>query len=188
MVAAKGGKRVGYIRVSALDQNTERQLDGIELDKRFTDKASGKDTKRPQLQAALDYLREGDVLVVHSIDRLARNVRDLLRIVEELNARNVGVEFITERLEFTGADTPMAKLQLTMMAAFAAFERAISKERQREGIAIAKTKGVYTGRKPVLTPQQAKELQRRAKMGDTKAALAKEFGVSRASVYNYARQ
>src|SRR5665811_1826697 len=98
MVAAarRGGKKVGYIRVSTVDQNTGRQLDGTDLDKTFTDKASGKDAKRPQLQAALDYLRDGDVLIVHSMDRLARNISDLLNTVQTLNDRGVVVEFVKE--------------------------------------------------------------------------------------------
>src|SRR5438105_15371011 len=108
------GHRVGYVRVSSVDQNAERQLDGIELDRVFTDKASGKDVKRPQLQAALEYLRDGDTLYVHSLDRLARNAEDLLRIVRELTERGVAVEFVKNRLRFNG-DTadPMARLMLT---------------------------------------------------------------------------
>src|ERR1039458_6986099 len=107
MVAARrGSKRIGYIRVSSVDQNTVRQLDGVELDKVFTDKASGKDTNRPQLKAALDYVRDGDVLVVHSMDRLARSLADLLQLVEMLNKRGVVVEFVKEGLVFTGDDSP----------------------------------------------------------------------------------
>src|ERR1035441_8039510 len=103
MVAAKrGGKRIGYIRVSSIDQNTIRQLDGVELDKVFTDKASGKDTNRPQLMAALDYLRDGDVFLVHSMDRLARSLSDLLQLVETLNNRGVVVEFAKEGLYLPG--------------------------------------------------------------------------------------
>ena len=186
MVAAhKGGKRVGYIRVSSVDQNTERQLDGIHLDKKFTDKASGKDTQRPQLQLALDYLREGDVLVVHSIDRLARNLADLLRIVTDLNGRGVAVEFSKEHLEFTGDASPMSHLMLSIIGACAQFERSMIRERQREGIAVAKGKGVYTGRKAALTPAQASELRKRVAAGEDKAGVAKAFGISRASVYNY---
>ena len=114
------GHRVGYVRVSTVDQNTERQLDGIELDRVFTDKASGKDVKRPQLQAALEYLRDGDTLFVHSLDRLARNAEDLLRIVRELTERGVAVEFVKNKMMFSGntAD-PMARLMLTMLAGFA---------------------------------------------------------------------
>jgi DNA invertase Pin-like site-specific DNA recombinase len=185
--ARRGGKRVGYVRVSTVDQNTERQLDGVELDKKFSDKASGKDTKRPQLQAALDYLREGDVLVIHSMDRLARNLDDLRKLVTDLTGRGVVVEFVKERLTFTSDDNAMSKLLLSVMGAFAEFERALLKERQREGIAIAKTKGVYRGRKPSLNAGQAEELRRRIAAGDKKAVIAREFGISRETLYQYAR-
>jgi DNA invertase Pin-like site-specific DNA recombinase len=186
MAARRGGKRVGYIRVSSLDQNEQRQLDGVQLDKKFTDKASGKDTKRPQLQAALDYLRDGDVLVVHSMDRLARNLDDLRRIVTELTGRGVVVEFVKEQLTFTSEDNAMSKLLLSVMGAFAEFERALIKERQREGIALAKLKGVYKGRKPSLTPQQVQSLRARVKAGEKRAVLAREFRISRETVYQYA--
>ena len=118
----KNGQRVGYIRVSTVDQSTARQLDGLELDKTFTDKLSGKDTNRPQLQAAFDHMRDGDVLVVHSLDRLACNLRDLLRLVEDLNGRGITVEFVKENLVFGVEDaSPMANFQLQMMGAFAEF-------------------------------------------------------------------
>ena len=188
MVAAarRGGKRVGYIRVSSVDQNTGRQLEGLQLDKTFTDKASGKDVKRPHLQAALEYLRDGDVLVVHSMDRLCRNLDDLRRIVTDLTGRGVQVQFMKEGLLFTGEDSAMSKLLLSVMGAFAEFERALLKERQREGIAIAKKAGVYKGRKPSLTPERAKELRKRVAAGEKKAALAREFGISRETLYQYA--
>lgn len=188
MVAAarRGGKRVGYIRVSSLDQNTARQLEGVELDKTFSDKASGKDVKRPQLQAALEYLRDGDVLVVHSMDRLARNLVDLRTMVEELTGRGVRVQFVKENLIFTGDDTSAAKLLLNVMGAVAEFERSLLKERQREGIAIAKKAGVYKGRKPSLTPERVTELRARVAAGEKKAALAREFGISRETLYQYA--
>lgn len=126
MVSAhRGGKRIGYIRVSSVDQNTARQLDGAQLDKVYTDKASGKDTNRPQLQAALDYVRDGDVLVVHSMDRLARNISDLLHTVATLNERGVVVEFVKEGLNFTGDDSAISKLMLTIMGGVAEFERAM---------------------------------------------------------------
>ena len=188
MVAAarRGGKKVGYIRVSSLDQNTGRQLDGADLDKVFTDKASGKDAKRPQLQAALDYLRDGDVLIVHSMDRLARNLDDLRRIVLELTGRGVQVQFVKEGMLFTGEDSAMSKLLLSVMGAFAEFERSLLKERQREGIALAKKAGVYKGRKPSLSPERATELRARAAAGEKKAGLAREFGISRETLYQYA--
>lgn len=181
----RGGKRVGYIRVSSVDQNELRQLEGVELDKKFVDKASGKDTKRPQLQAAVDYLREGDVLVVHSMDRLARNLDDLRKIVLGLTQRGVIVEFEKERLTFTSEDNAMSKLLLSVMGAFAEFERSLIRERQREGIAIAKRAGVYKGRKPSLTPECAQELRKRVAAGEKRAALAREFGISRQTLYMY---
>ncbi|HIQ45417.1 MAG TPA: recombinase family protein [Pseudomonas oleovorans] len=138
--------QVGYVRVSSVDQNTDRQLDGVQLDKVFTDKVSGATTDRPQLLAMLDYVREGDRIHVHSIDRLARSLSDLLSLVQELNAKGVHVQFHKENLLFTGDDNPTQHLMLSMMGAVAQFERSMIKERQREGIAKAKTKGVYKGR------------------------------------------
>lgn len=138
--------QVGYVRVSSVDQCSDRQLDGVQLDKVFTDKVSGATTDRPQLLAMLDYVREGDCIVVHSIDRLARSLADLLSLVQELNAKGVHVQFRKENLLFTGDDNPTQHLMLSMMGAVAQFERSMIKERQREGIAKAKTKGVYKGR------------------------------------------
>jgi DNA invertase Pin-like site-specific DNA recombinase len=184
----KRGQQIGYVRVSTLDQNTERQLDGIKLDKVFTDKASGRDTRRPQLAAALDYAREGDTLNVHSLDRLARNVEDLRRIVRELNERGVTVEFVKNHLTFASGADPTARLMLTMLGAFAEFERELLRERQREGIAIARAKGVYKGRKRALTPEQVKEIIEQAYAGIPKADLARAYSISRETLYSYLRQ
>jgi DNA invertase Pin-like site-specific DNA recombinase len=184
--AREGGKRVGYLRVSSVDQNELRQLEGVELDKKFVDKASGRDVKRPHLQAALDYLREGDVLVIHSMDRLARNLDDLRKIVLGMTQRGVIVEFEKEHLTFTGDDSALSNLLLNVMGAFAEFERSLIRERQREGIAIAKKAGVYKGRKPSLTPERARELRKRVAAGEKRAALAREFGISRETLYTYA--
>lgn len=184
------GQRIGYRRVSSIVQSTERQLEGIKLDKTYEDKLSGKDVNRPQLKAATDYCRDGDTLVVHSLDRLARNTEDLLRIVRELNAKGVTVEFVKNGMTFAAGktkDAPIAKLMLTMLAAFAEFERNLIRERQAEGIAIAKTKGVYKGGQPKLTPVQAKELRSQARKGVTKAELARTYRVSRETVYQYIR-
>jgi DNA invertase Pin-like site-specific DNA recombinase len=137
------GQAVGYIRVSTLDQNTDRQLDGLELDRTFTDRISGKDTDRPELESIIRYVRDGDTVIVHSMDQLARNLDDLRRLVRELTGRGVKVSFIKEGLTFTGDDSPMATLLLSVMGAFAEFERALIRERQREGIALAKARGVY---------------------------------------------
>lgn len=138
---------VGYIRVSTVDQNTERQLDGVKLDKVFEDKCSGKDTQRPQLQAMLDYVREGDTIIVHDISRMARNLEDLLSLVKQLNARGVAVRFNKENLLFTGEDSPMQNLMLSMLGAVYQFERSMMLERQREGVQIAKAAGKYKGGK-----------------------------------------
>lgn len=181
------GQRIGYIRVSTLDQNPDRQLEGVQVSKVFTDQASGKDTWRPQLDALLGYIREGDTLVVHSMDRLARNLDDLRRLVQQLTGRGVRIEFIKEGLTFTGEDSPMANLLLSVMGAFAEFERALIRERQREGIALAKQRGAYRGRKPALSDTQVAELRRRAEAREPKAALAREFGISRATLYEYLR-
>ncbi|MDR5757659.1 recombinase family protein [Caballeronia sp. LZ035] len=180
------GQRVGYIRVSSADQNTARQLDGIELDRIFEDKQSGKTIDRPQLQAMLAYVREGDTLYVHSIDRLARNTKHLLEIVEQLNTRGVTVRFEKNSLIFGASNNDhSAKLMMTMLAAFADFERELIKERQAEGIAIAKADGKYKGRKPSLTDTQAAELRARIAAGEQKAEVARSYGISRATLYTY---
>jgi DNA invertase Pin-like site-specific DNA recombinase len=181
------GQTTGYIRVSSLNQNIARQLDGCQLDKLFTDKVSGKNTARPQLDALRAYVREGDTVIVHSLDRLARNLDDLRRLVQEFTGKGVRVQFLNEGLTFTGDDSPMANLLLSVMGAFAEFERQIIRERQAEGIAQAKARGVYKGRKPALTASQVAQLVRRVSAGESVAALAREFGVSRQTVYSYIR-
>jgi DNA invertase Pin-like site-specific DNA recombinase len=181
------GQRIGYVRVSTFDQNVGRQLEGQSLDRIFTDKASGKDVNRPQLDAMLGFVRDGDVVVVHSMDRLARNLDDLRQIVQSLTARGVRVEFVKEHLLFTGEDSPMATLMLSVMGAFAEFERALIKERQREGIALAKQRGAYRGRKKALSTAQANELKRRAAAGEKKAEIARSMGISRETLYQYLR-
>ena len=179
------GHRIGYIRVSSFDQNPERQLEHVHVDKSFTDKASGKDTQRPELDALLTFVREGDTVVVHSMDRLARNLDDLRRLVQKLTQRGVRIEFVKEGLTFTGEDSPMATLMLSVMGAFAEFERALIRERQREGIALARQRGAYRGRKKALSPEQVTQLRKRAADGEQKAGLAREFGISRETLYQY---
>lgn len=180
------GKRIGYVRVSSLDQNPDRQLEGVspKLDKVFVDKASGKDMKRPQLESLLDYVREGDTVTIHSMDRLARNLDDLRSMVTDMTSRGIRVEFVKEGLAFTGEDSPMSQLLLSVMGAFAEFERALIRERQREGIALAKQRGAYKGRKKALSIEQVREIQERANRGERIAVLAREFGVSRTTIYN----
>ena len=185
-MTAAVGLRVGYVRVSTVDQNPDRQLDGVDTDRVFTDHASGKNSDRPGLIELLAFVREGDRVVVHSMDRLARNVDDLRRLVQELTGRGVQVEFLKEALTFAGEDAPMAQLMLTMLGAVAQFERDLIRERQREGIELAKKRGVYRKRKRALSSAQARELCIRA-ANEPKAALAREFGISRETVYQYLR-
>lgn len=179
------GQRIGYIRVSSIGQNTERQLEGLEFDRTFEDKVSGKDTNRPKLREMIEFVREGDTIVVHSMDRLARNLDDLRALVKTLTGKGVTVEFVKEGLNFSGEDKPMPKLLLSVMGAFAEFERSIIRERQLEGIAIAKQKGVYKGRKKALTPDDVVTVQERIRVGDKKAQIARDFGVSRKTLYGY---
>ncbi|MGI4828151.1 MAG: recombinase family protein [Janthinobacterium lividum] len=183
----RAGKVVGYLRVSSLDQKALRQLEGIHLDKRFVDKASGKDLHRPELEQLVGYVREGDTVLCHSMDRLARNLDDLRKVVLGFTDRGVHVRFEKENLTFTGEDSPMSHLLLSVMGAFAQFERDLIRERQREGIALAKLReGAYVGRKHCLNPAQAKELRRRVAAGESKTALAGELGISRQTLYRYA--
>ena len=182
-VAPQAGQQVGYIRVSSIDQNTIRQLNGLSLDKTFTDKLSGKDTQRPVLQECLAYIRDGDTLHVHSIDRLARNAKDLLNLVEEMIGKGVNLKFHKNNLTFSpDSKDHMAKLQLTMLAAFAEFERELIKERQREGTAIAKAQGKYAKRRKI-TDELIAEAKARTERGEPLSRVAKDLKVSRETLY-----
>jgi DNA invertase Pin-like site-specific DNA recombinase len=176
------GHRIGYIRVSSMDQSSDRQLEHVTVDRVFIDKASGKDIHRPKLEELLAFVREGDTVVVHSMDRLARNLDDLRYLVQNMTGRGICIEFVKEHLIFSGEDSPMANLLLSLMGAFAEFERALIRERQREGIALAKKRGVYRGRKRSLSPSQIDELRQRA-IYEKRSALAREFGISRETLY-----
>lgn len=174
--------KIGYRRVSSADQNLDRQDLGEDVDKVFEEHVSGKSAKnRPALSHMIDFAREGDEVVVFSIDRLARDLRDLQEIIQNLTDKGVRVTFLTEKLSFSadGQDA-FAKLQLQMMGAFAEFERNIIRKRQAEGIAKAKAKGVYKGRRPSIDRNRVREL---AGQGLGATAIAKEVGASRASVY-----
>ena len=152
------GHTIGYVRVSSVEQRTDRQLEGINLDKVFTDRCSGKDAHRPSLELLMQFVREGDTVMVHSMDRLARNLDDLRRIVHQLTAKGVRIQFSKEGLTFSGEDGPMPKLILSVMGAFAEFERSIIRERQLEGIQLAKKRGAYRGRKKCLSADQIASL------------------------------
>lgn len=186
------GQRIGYVRVSSYDQNEDRQLEHMgDLDRIFTDKASGKNTERPRLQELLQYAREGDTIVVHSMDRLARNLDDLRQLVNTQTRRGIRVQFIKENLVFTGEDSPMSNLMLSVLGSVAQFERDLIKDRQKEGISLAKKRGAYKGRKKSLSPEQIKELRQRAnntEKKEKKSHLAKEYNISRETLYQYLKQ
>lgn len=174
-------KQLGYKRVSSVDQNEERQLDGIMLDKIYIDKMTGSVRERPQLDALIDYARDGDVIHVHSIDRLARDLRHLQELVESFVARGVTVKFHAESLDFSGADNPTSTLLLHVMGAFAQFERSLIRSRQREGQEIARAKGKHMGRPP-LDMSKSGEAICLLDSGLTISAISKTLGLSRPSI------
>ncbi len=176
--------KVGYLRVSSIDQNLDRQLDGIDLDRVYEEKISGQDRERPQLKECISFLREGDVLHVHSMDRLSRNLKDLLNIVSELVDKNVSVKFHTENLEFAGKENPMGYLMLSVFGAVNQFEIANLKIRQKEGIAKAKARGQQFGRKS-LKPKLVKELRNRRGSGQSVVDIAVAMGIGTSTVYKY---
>lgn len=180
------GQRIGYKRVSSEDDSTMRQLEGVAADKIFEDRALGRDTNRPQLQAALEHCRRDDTLVIHSMDRLARNLGDLFNLIKGLTDRGVHVEFLHPRpMTFTYGDTPLDQMLLEVLGAVAQFERAMIRERQREGIAKAKAAGKFRGGQFKLTDEQIAVLLERANTAKNKSELAKQLGISRQTVYAY---
>jgi len=171
---------VAYIRVSSVDQNTDRQLDGLSFTKTFTDKVSGATTDRPQLQQMIEFVREGDCIHVHSIDRLARSLSDLMKLVEVINAKKVAIRFHKENMLFTGDKQDASqKLLFQIMGSVAEFERSMIKERQREGIAIAKAKGVYKGRTKAVSND---DIRASIAGGKSYRATAESLDVSLSSV------
>ena len=172
--------RVGYRRVSDITQSLERQ-DLVGCERIFEEKLSGASADRPSLQDMIAFVRSGDEVVVHSIDRLARNLMDLQSIIKELNDKGVTIHFISESLSFSDdGGNAFQTLQLQMLGAFAQFERTMIRKRQAEGIAKAKAKGVYAKRKRTINPDKIKQL---FDDGLTKAAIAKQLNISRMSVY-----
>ena len=180
------GQIIGYRRVSSEGQNLDRQLDGLQLDQLFEEKISGKDTDRPELQRMTEYARKGDTVVVHSLDRLARSLLDLRKIVADLNNKGVAVRFVKEGMEFdAGSEEPFKVLMLNMLGSFAEFERSLIKSRQAEGIRLAKQRGAYKGRSKSLNAEQATEARARVAAGVPKARVAKDLGVTRQTLYKY---
>lgn len=174
---------VGYVRVSSQGQNTARQLQGIELDMEFIDKVTGSNLDREKLQECVAYVRKGDTVVVDSIDRLARNLRDLQEILETLTRKGVIVKFLKENLIFTGNDDAMSTLMLQMMGAFAEFERTMIKARQREGIDAAKKAGKHLGRRSVITDAIKYQAKSMKDAGVSIRKIAMTLGLSRATIY-----
>jgi DNA invertase Pin-like site-specific DNA recombinase len=172
--------QVGYVRVSSVDQNVARQLDGIALDEVFTDKVSGATTDRPALKDLLRFVRKGDTVHVHSIDRLARSLEDLLALVKEFISKGIAVRFHKEQLHFTGEANPMQELMLSLLGSVAQFERSMIKERQREGIAKAKENGVYKGRMKTIDDEAIRNAMAEPKASFRKVAAA--LGVSLSTV------
>jgi len=180
------GKRIGYIRVSTTDQNPDRQLENVQLDKRFIEYASAKSTNRPQLKAMLEFVREDDTVVVHSMDRLARNLHDLKHLVDSLVSKKIQVHFVKENLIFSGENSATSNLVLHLMGAFAEFEYAFIHERQREGIEIAKKRGRFKGRKKKLDEVKVEDLRIRLLCTrESKTKIAKDLGISRFTLYRY---
>lgn len=176
------GKNIAYVRVSTIEQNEARQreaLEKFEIDRWFIEKASGKDTNRPKLQEMLEYVREDDTVYVEEFSRLGRSTADLLSIVQRIE--DAGAKFVSTKENFD-TSTPTGRLQMTMMAAIAEFERAMILERQREGIAIAKREGKYKGRKSVSVPNIWEYYQRYMNRQGTKASIAQELGISRTTL------
>lgn len=179
-------EQVGYIRVSSEGQNIDRQLDNVHLDKRFIDKISGATKDRPQLTLCLDYVRSGDTLHIHSIDRLARSLRDLQEIVDTLVKRGVTVQFHTERLTFTSEENPVSTMMLQMLGMIAQFERTLTRKRQSEGIAMAKSKGKHLGR-PRLDEGLRIEAMRLKGEGMSTRQIALTMKLSRPSIMKLLR-
>lgn len=181
---------LGYVRVSSVDQNLDRQLEGIAIERLYQDKTSGKSRQRPGLEECLRNVRDGDELVVHSIDRLARSLYDLQQILEELGGKGVTVRFLKEGLEFPpdGKANPMQTLQLQLLGAFAQFERSIIRERQREGIEIARKKGKKFGRGKAITPAKETEIMKLRGQGLSSRAIGAAVGCSHASVQRVIRK
>lgn len=180
---------IGYIRVSTADQKLDRQREALKrygIDRWFEEKLSGKDTNRPELQAMLRFAKAGDTIYVHDFSRLARSTKDLLNIVEELTEDNISIVSIKEQLD---SSTPTGKLMLTMIAAIDEFERTIMLERQREGIEVAKRKGVYKGRKRIPLPADfGIHYDSWIRHEINKTGIAKQLGVSRPTIDKFIKE
>lgn len=177
------GQVVGYVRVSSVDQNPARQVEALgAVDRTFTDKVSGRSVDRPELAALRAYVRQGDTVRVKSPDRLARSTADLLSLATEFQAAGVRLEFVDAPALNVG--TKEGRFMLSILGAVAELEREMIRERQAEGIAEAKKRGVYKGRTKALTPEQIAEARERVAGGVPKARVARDAGVSRQTLYD----
>lgn len=181
-------RAIGYKRVSTADQRTDRQLEGIRCDTLFEEKVSAKDANRPQLKAMIHFAQAGDTVVVHSIDRLARSLSDLLEIIETLRAKGVTLVFVSENMKFGGEENPIQNMVMQIAGAFAEFERKIISNRIREGLAAAKAKGTKIGREHKLSDEDFATLLKRRESGESVTSLAKSYGVGRSALYRRIKQ
>jgi len=183
-------KRIAYIRVSSIGQSTSRQdqqIEELNVDKIFREKISGKNIQdRPQFQSMLDYAREDDHIYCADLTRWGRSLIDIKTTISDLTKRQVTVTFLKENLTFTGNDDPMSNLLLGILSSLAEWERSVIKSRQMEGVKIAQEMGIYRercGRKPKLTDKQVQEVKKKVSAGEARATVAKEYGVSRQTIY-----
>lgn len=174
-------QKLAYMRVSTTEQNLSRQLHGMQFDKVFEDKCSGKDADRPGLKELIEYARQGDEVYVHDISRMARNTADLLKLVELFTMKNISLRFVKENLVFSGDSNPISDLMLTLLGAIYQFERSMILDRQREGIEIAKKKGKFKGKQANQKVHQ--KIRELFESGMSKRAISIELGCSRPTVY-----
>jgi DNA invertase Pin-like site-specific DNA recombinase len=184
----EAGMIFNYVRVSCIHQQTDRQLLGVECDREFLEKVSGKDTNRDELQKLLMIIRDGDLINVHELSRLARNTQDLLGLVDQVLSKGASIRFHKENLFFDASKNNDAfqNLMLTMLGAISQFERDLMLERQREGIAIAKEKGKYKGRRSSFSENDLSTIRSEFNAGGNKADLARKWGISRGYLYQLA--
>ncbi len=183
---------VGYARVSSADQNLDRQLVQLRaenVEKIFVDKVSGKNLDRPGFSSMMEYVHDGDILVISSMDRLARSLMDLLNVTRILQSKGVSIRFLKEKIELSasGETSAISKFLMAMMGAVAEFERSLIRERQQQGIALAKARGVYQGRKPINSELLA-EAKRRIALGMPKTKVAKDLKIGRTTLYKYLKE
>lgn len=179
---------IGYLRVSTAEQNEGRQLEGLQLDKTFLDKCSAGTLNRPGLDQMKEFAREGDSVFIHSLDRLGRNVGQVKEILDFFTKKGVKVHLVKESLTIDENATGLSTFILNMLAAFAEFERNVIKERQREGIKLAKAQKKYKGRAVVVTPEIAEQINWMIDCGKSKSEICRHYNISRTTFYKYAKK